>query len=303
MKITGTIHPEPMAYPKVAVSSAATPQLTLKIEKPDTGGASDTASTPAAPPALASKVYAWRAILVTIASFIGFAPIFYYFLAEGVWYYNVMYKARIAVPGMMAVTGIHAFLGLAWTFHSLAQVASGAFQGDMRRAFHRFMGRYVGPVAILALTVTACATDTHAMILDPAKFSIPRLMATYGLSAYTLVAFYLAYRAALNKDYATHKDMIVFAITLSSLPGIQRIFWYLMQAGLQCEVTESVVARLQVRATLLVVMVTAFWRLGRFNKMNTSFLIIFAASIVAEIPSIVKTGMHPCYGRRIDDEA
>lgn len=286
-------------YPKVDVSPT---HLAVTVDKQASDNNSGKISAGATRPAQASEVYAWRAVLVTISSFVGFAPIFYYFFADGVWYYNIMFKARIAGPGMVAITGFHAFLGLAWTVHSLGQIMSGATRGDARRVFHRFMGRYVGPFAILALTVTACATDTHAMVLDPSKFSISRLMATYGLSAYTLAAFALAYHAALKKDYATHKDMIVFAITLSSLPGIQRIFWYVMQAALECEVTESVTARLQVRITLLIVMMTAFWRLGRFNKMNTSFLVIFTASIFAEIPAIVETGLHPCYGRRVQED-
>lgn len=79
-----------------------------------------------------------------------------------------------------------------------------------------------------------------------------------------------------------------------------------MQASLDCEVTESVAARLQVRGTLLVVMVSAYARLGRLkNKLNLAFVVLFAMSMIVEIPTLVEHGIHPCEARRgyVSDDA
>jgi len=131
----------------------------------------------------------------------------------------------------------HAILGVAWLVMCTFQAWAGATQGDKRRQAHRFVGTWSMviwiPFLISGFVVTYSDIDPGLKPSDIPALSVPGIICL--ISLFSCIA---GIWAAKVKNYSVHKDLMVFSISISVVPGTARATWYLWQSfsGLHCNI-------------------------------------------------------------------
>jgi hypothetical protein len=158
-----------------------------------------------------------------------FLPAVIAWLIDSTWYMNVV--RRDFVNPFQWLISAHALTALFLLAMLIAQVytALTGKPGDMRRTYHRFVGKYVGAL-IMVSALFALAAETAANICcQEAGFMtlilMPLITITLGLGL----------RAAKEKRYAEHKDYMMWLVLIIASTGTVRFMMYILNPLMKCD--------------------------------------------------------------------
>lgn len=236
-----------------------------------------------------SASFFWRSWLLIILCFLGFLPAILVFISEKAWYLITWYSFP---PGGALTEDIpkkntlsaHATFGVLWVGVVLFQTWAGATHGVNRRKMHRIIGS-VSPIIFVPFAGTAAYTQV--VTLSPpgssvSRNSIPASITPFYILFFMVIGVGLAYYAAkFKRNYALHKDCILFTIAYSSIPGISRVLLYLAQSffRVDCSIVTtgygpelSLQAVTAISTVMCMALLGQAWyslgRLGPNNKLN-----------------------------------
>ena len=249
-----------------------------------------------------SASFLWRSWFLMILCFLGFLPAILVFISEKIWYLITWY----AFPPEGTLTedtpnkntlSAHATFGVLWIGVVLFQAWAGATQGVNRRRMHRFLGTISPIIVFLPFVGTASYLQFVTMELPIPPDSMPAFIVPYYIVFFMILGMAFAYHAAkFKRDYAMHKDCILFTITYSAIAGLARAFLYLAQSFFRVDCSIVITGygpELTLQATTaistvlcMLILGQAWWSLGRLSpkhKLNRwglgslLFLVIYSS--------------------------
>ena len=249
-----------------------------------------------------SASFLWRSWFLIILCFLGFLPAILVFISEKTWYLITWYAfppgGTLAedIPNKNTLSA-HAIFGVLWVGVVLFQAWAGATQGVNRRRMHRFLGTISPIIVFLPFVGTASYMQFVTMHFPISPDSMPAFIVPYYTVFFMILGMTFAYHAAkFKRDYAMHKDCILFTITYSVIAGLVRAFLYLAQSFFRVDcsiVTTGYGPELTLQASTaistvmcMLILGQAWWSLGRLSpkhKLNRwgmgslLFLVIYSS--------------------------
>lgn len=238
-----------------------------------------------------SCTYLWVGLPMLAMGILGFLPVIYRRLVDGVWWRDPVITRWSRMPdGLDLPLSMHGFIGLSWAVLITTQLVTGAAcpvasesNGPLRRALratHCWVGQR--SVAVTALFFATCGwtwiQGVRAEPLGQGFNSIFVRLVQFTVAWTSWGCYLLGMYHAYHKNTAIHKDVMIGAILFATVPtGVPRFLrdfaqWFV---GERCNVTGEVEFNFLICALLCVVGWPALFLLAsRWMKVMKFWLII-----------------------------
>eukprot|EP01084_Bolivina_argentea_P318241 551859_1 len=185
-----------------------------------------------------SKKYNKKLRILGIVSFViiifGFSLPFFRFLQRGKWFSSPINFAVKHPSDTQNLLTIHALSAVLYTFLGITQIIFGTLIMDHDKnwlglKYHRFCGKYILPILILSVNITALIilfdeSSQHRIHLSNIILNI---CACFFILIWSFLAYYFILKK--NKEYLRHKDCAISIFIICFIPALFRLIRYLFQ--------------------------------------------------------------------------